>query len=310
MIAVFCAVLFAGLALSVLYHQRADQRQRDRVASYRLSGTESLGPQDGGAARREPARALSWPTNPVIRWANELIGQAGLDFSPVFLLVAQVILFAGGTTFAARWLHRAVAAGIGLVAAYLPVFFLRTEGRRRLKTMAHQMPYVLDMLKSALEAGHTLLRGLQMASANNPEPLASELRFIIDQVRVGVTLPLAIEAMYRRVPVEELGFLSSAVSVQADSGSSLAEILDHVSQSIRYRQRLDDQIRTLTSQSRSSAMIVSALPAVVLGVFSLLRADYVRVLFTNPLGVKLLEAAIVLDFLAFVIMRRIAQVDF
>jgi tight adherence protein B len=149
-----------------------------------------------------------------------------------------------------------------------------------------------------------------MASANNPEPLASELRFIIDQVRVGVTLPLAIEAMYRRVPVEELGFLASAVSVQADSGSSLAEILEHVSQSIRYRQRLDDQIRTLTSQSRSSAMIVSALPAVVLGVFSLLRADYVRVLFTNPLGVKLLEAAIVLDFLAFVIMRRIAQVDF
>ena len=310
LIIVFSAVLFAGLALSLYYNQHATERRRAQVASYRLSGSQFLELPDGAPARRDPPRASSWPTNPVIRWADNLIGQAGLNFPPRALIVAQVSLFAGGGALAARWLHGPVAIGIGLAAAFAPPLILRAKGRRRLKALAHQLPYVLDMLKSSLEAGHTLLRGLQMASANNPEPLASELRFIIDQVRVGVTLPLAIEAMYRRVPIEELGFLASAVTLQAESGTSLAEILQHVSQSIRYRQRLDDQIRTLTSQARSSAMIVSALPAVVLGIFSLLRSDYVRILFTNPLGIKLLEAAIVLDVVAFVIMRRIAQVDF
>jgi tight adherence protein B len=140
--------------------------------------------------------------------------------------------------------------------------------------------------------------------------LASELRFIFDQVRVGLTLSLAIEGMYRRVPVEELGFLAAAVSVQAESGSSLAEILQHVAQSIRYRQRLEDQIRTLTSQSRTSAIIVSGLPVAVLAVFSLLRPEYAMILFTNPVGVKLLETATVLDLLGFAAMRRIARVDY
>src|SRR5947209_4647427 len=107
MIAVFCMVLFAGLALSLFYQYRASQLQRARVATYRLIGAESMALRDGAAARRELPRASSWPTNPMIRWANELIGQAGLDFSPLALLAAQVILFAGGTTVAARSLQGA-----------------------------------------------------------------------------------------------------------------------------------------------------------------------------------------------------------
>src|SRR5579859_3838191 len=129
---VFSAVLLAGLALSLYYQQHTNQRQRAEMASYRLLGSELPELPDGATARREPPRAPSWPTNPMIRWASDLIGQAGLDFPPLALLVAQVILFVGGTTLAARWLHGAVAAGIGLAAAFAPVLLLKTIGRRRL----------------------------------------------------------------------------------------------------------------------------------------------------------------------------------
>jgi tight adherence protein B len=202
------------------------------------------------------------------------------------------------------------ALGCGAALALVPFLYLRVKRNRRLKTMGHQLPYVLDMLRSALQAGHNLLRGLQMASSNSPDPLATELRMIVDHVRVGMRLPIAFELMYRRVPVEELSFLAAAVSVQEETGSSLGEILERVSQSIRNRQRLRDQIQTVTAQSRLSSIIVAALPAVILGAFYLLRPDYVEVLFTNPTGNRLLEGAVVLDVIAFLIMQRIARVDF
>jgi len=179
-----------------------------------------------------------------------------------------------------------------------------------MQALAEQLPYVLDLLKSALESGHSLLRGLQMAARNAPEPIASELRIVVEQVRVGMTLPMALAGMYRRVPMEELAFLVSSVTVQSEIGSSLAEILEHVSQSVRNRQRLRDQIRALTAQSRARAMIVTVLPFIVLAGLSLLRPDYARPLFTNPIGVRLLQTAIVLDVTAFLVMRRLTRVDY
>jgi tight adherence protein B len=69
-------------------------------------------------------------------------------------------------------------------------------------------------------------------------------------------------------------------------------------------------MRTLTAQSRACATIVSALPLVVLGIFTLIRPEYARPLFYHPLGIRMLEMAILLDVTALIIMRRIARVEY
>ena len=125
-----------------------------------------------------------------------------------------------------------------------------------------------------------------------------------------MTLPLALEAMYRRAPVEELGFLVAAVRVQTDVGSSLAEVFQHVAEGMRNRQRAEHQLRALTAQSRASAIIVTLLPFIVLLAFSLINPDYTRPLFHNEYGQKMLETAVVLDIVAFFVMRRIARVNY
>ncbi|HXR25403.1 MAG TPA: type II secretion system F family protein [Candidatus Binataceae bacterium] len=307
---IFFAVLFIVLAISLWANRNAEHVQRQRVAGVRLEGSFGAVLEGTPGARREPTRDTAGPWHPVLRWAGELLAQAGLDFAPETLLVSLVALALAGPALASIWLQTDTAIIAGLSLPFVPLFWLRRRRSQRLKTLAHQIPYLLDTLKAALEAGHTLLRGLQMAAQNNPEPLATELRVIVDQVRVGVNLPMALESMYRRVPIDDLGFLADAVSVQEETGSSLAQILKHVAQSIRNRQRLADQIRVLTSQSRMSAMIVAALPGVILGAFSLMRSDYTDILFHDPLGNRMLEAACIMDVLAFFIMREIARVDY
>lgn len=310
LVSTFFTVLLVGLAVSLWANRHAAQLQRQRVAASRLEGSSGAASARAPDTRRELPRAGGAPWHPVLRWADDAAAQAGLDLAPETLLVSLVVLALAGPALAAIWLPANAAVALGLSLPLLAVLWLRGRRRQRLATLARQLPYLLDTLKAGLEAGHTMLRGLQMAAQNSPEPLAAELRVVVDRVRVGMTLPLALETMYRRVPIPDLSFLVDAISVQEETGSSLAQILQHVAESIRNRQRLDDQIRVLTSQSRMSAMIVSALPAVVLGVFSLIRGDYTQILFHDPMGKRMLETAIALDVTAFFIMREIAQVDY
>jgi tight adherence protein B len=298
------ALLYASTHTAELDKDRALLRRLGhvRIRSTGINGAET--------DETRPVTPFDWKQVFVMRPLDDAIAQAGLEISPPLLLLIMSILFGTAFLIVGRRFHLAIGLGCSVMIGIAPLFYLRFRGVRRLRTFGQQLPYVLDLMKSGLESGHTLLRSLQMTTRNLPEPIAGELRRVVDQVQVGMTLQQALDNMYRRVPGEDLGFLVAAIRIQATIGSSLAQILEHVSQSVRNRQRLDQQIRTLTAQSRASAIIVTLLPAVVLGAFTLVRPDYAQTLFYDPLGIKLLQTAIVLDVLALIAMQRIARIEY
>lgn len=261
-------------------------------------------------AQAETAPAPSASPNFIGRGLGEMIDQAGVTLSPDLLAGMSIGLFLFGLVISINYFHALAALAFAVALGAVPIFYLRFLRKGRLKLFAQQLPYVLDLLRSALEAGHTLLRALELAAENSPEPMATELRRVVEQVRVGIPLPGALENIYRRIPEEELGFLAIAVRIQAQVGSSLAEILHHVAAGVRTRQRLQQQMRMLTAQSRTSAWIVTLLPFVVLATFAFIRPGYAAPLFRDPTGIKLLEIAIVLDLMAFLAMRRIARIEY
>jgi len=307
---VFFFVLFLSLAIFSNASARNQEYKRQQAARERLVAPVYLNaPAAPLAPVAAPRTVYAGPIRP-IRYLDQMIGQAGLEFSPATVVAAMVALLVAGMTLASLWFGYLISTVVGLALAYVPLFVLNYLRARRLRMFSQQLPYVLDLLKSSLESGHSLIRALQMAAQNLAEPTASELQKVVEQVRVGMSLAIALEGMYRRVPVDELGFLAAATHVQSDIGSSLAEILEHVSQSIRTRQRLDAQVHTLTAQARASALIVALLPLVILGAFTLLKPDYARPLFVDPLGIRLLEAALAANAIAFIAMRHIARVDY
>ena len=66
----------------------------------------------------------------------------------------------------------------------------------------------------------------------------------------------------------------------------------------------------MTAQSRMSGLVVGLLPAIVLGIFSLVQPGYAGVLFHDPSGIMALKLAIGLDLMAFFTIRRILKVDY
>lgn len=247
----------------------------------------------------------------VLRTLEENMWQAGLYMRVSEMLLIILLMFGAGVFLGqAIWHDLLFASATGLGFAFLPVLYIRFRRMRRLRGFVQQLPFALDLMKSSLEAGHSLNRGLQVVVQEFGDPLGSEFRTVLEQTRIGLPLPRALEDMLKRVPEDDLRLLVVAVKVQTEVGSSLAAIIGRLSEIVRTRQRLRLQVRALTAQSRMGGMIVGLLPAIVLGAFSLIQPNYALALFTDPTGIKILKFAIILDVLAFITIRRLLKLKY
>ncbi len=309
LVTLVCFVLLISPTVVYCTIRRRHRIAQERELERRL-GNSPASPRTQAAWRSpkdEMTRVLARLST--VPWVGGYLSET-MRQATVPLMLAIPALLVAGIFISGHWLGVPGALLCGVAAATVPVLYARRRRAQRLKLLGEQLPYLIDLLKSALESGHTMLRALQMAGQNLPEPVSSELRLIVEQVQLGMTLPIALEAMYQRAPVEELGFLVSAVRVQTDVGNSLAEVFQHVAEGMRNRQRAEHQLRALTAQSRASAVIVTLLPFIVLAAFSLINPDYSRPLFHNQYGQKMLETALVLDIIAYFVMRKIARVNY
>jgi tight adherence protein B len=254
--------------------------------------------------------AILWKLN-LLRKLEENMWQAGIYMRVSEMMLIIVLMFCAGLFLGqALWHDLLFGAAFGVAFGFLPIVYIRFRRLRRMKAFIQQLPFALDLIKSSLEAGHSLNRGLQVVVQEFSDPLGSEFRTVLEQTRIGLPLPRALEDMLKRVPEDDLRLMVVAVKVQNDVGSSLASIIGRLSDIVRTRQRLRLQIRALTAQSRMGGMIVGSLPIVVLGAFSLVQPGYAQVLFSDPTGLKILKTAIVLDGLAFITIRRLLKLKY
>ncbi|HTW86647.1 MAG TPA: type II secretion system F family protein [Candidatus Binataceae bacterium] len=247
----------------------------------------------------------------VLRSLEDSLWQAGIYMRLSDVLLIMVLLCGAGLA-AGQVLSDVplISLGLGVALGALPVVYIRFRRRRRMKAFAEQLPYALDLLKSSLEAGHSLMRGMQVVVQEFGDPLGTEFRTVLEQTRIGLPLPRALEDLLTRVPVDDLRLLVVAVKVQTEVGSSLAHIIERLSEIVRTRQRLNQQILALTAQSRLSGTIVGLLPVVMLAAFSVLQPSYTYTLFHDPTGIEIVKIALGLDLAAFIIIRRLLRPTF
>ncbi len=247
----------------------------------------------------------------LLRKLEEAMWQAGMYMRVGDMLLIIVLMFGAGLFIGNLIFHDIlVALGVGLGTGLLPLLYISFMKKRRLKAFANQLPFALDLIKSSLEAGHSLQRALQVLVSEFADPLGSEFRTVLEQNRIGLPLPRALEDMLKRVPEDDLRLMVVAVRVQSEVGSSLAQIVGRLSEIVRIRQRLRMQIRALTAQSRFGGLVVGCLPVVVLFLFSLIQPSYTDQLFHDPTGQKILKFAVGSDILALITIRRLLRVNY
>jgi tight adherence protein B len=198
---------------------------------------------------------------------------------------------------------------IGLLLGAAPLVFVLHKRTQRFNKFEQGLPETLDLMVSALRAGHSLVSALDLAASESPDPIGTELRICFDEQNYGLELKTAMSNLAARVPLQDLKIVITAILIQKESGGNLAEVFDKAAYVIRERFRLKRQVRVHTAQGRLTGWILSFLP-VVLGIaLYLINPHSMSLLWTRAIGIKLLYLSAGMTVVGALIIRKIVRMD-
>lgn len=220
--------------------------------------------------------------------------QAGLTISVkqfwLFSILLGIALAVAMLIFGKGPFVIAMSAIIGVFG--LPRFILSKLIKRRQKQFLAELADALEAMTRLLRAGMPVSEAIKMVGREFTGPIGDEMGRIFDQQKIGVSLPDAVQDCARRMPLPEVQMFSTAVTIQAQTGSSLSDILEGLAKVIRARFRLRRKVQALSSEAKSSAMIIGALPIFVALAMYFINPEYIGVLFTDKTGKFLLCGAV------------------
>ena len=204
------------------------------------------------------------------------------------------------------WVSTIAAIAVAAVP-YLVVLIVES---RRVRQFEEQFPQAIDLIASSLRAGHAFTTGVMMVADEVQDPLGAEFRLLYDHQNYGMPFPDALKAFARRVPVLDARFFVTAVLTQREAGGNLAEVLDNLSSVIRERSRVKRQVRVASAHGRITGWILSAMPPILAGVMTIVAPEHMRSFVNDPLGVRMIIAALFLQVIGTLAIRRIVNVEF
>jgi tight adherence protein B len=191
-------------------------------------------------------------------------------------------------------------------------FIARELTRRKLKSVrddfADQLPDNLQVLASALRAGHSFVGALSVVAADAPEPAQREFRRVVADDQLGVPIDESLRDVARRMESTELEQVGLLAELQRESGGNMAEVLDTVVETIRDRFDLRRLIKTLTAQGRMARWILTLLPVFLALAISLFNPSYMRPLFTTGAGQALVALAVAMLIAGSLLIKRIVNI--
>ena len=242
------------------------------------------------------------------RVARRLAG-AGLEIT-----VSEWLLLRGGLALVPAALGMALGGPVllvlGLLAgAVLPELWLRRKHAKRLEAFGAQLGETLSLMAGGLSAGLSVAQSIDTVVREGQEPMAGELRRALSEHRLGVGVEEALDSVAERMGSDDFAWVVMAVRIQREVGGNLAELLTTVSETLREREFLRRQVRTLSSEGRLSAWILGCLPVGMFVFLLLTRGEFVRPLYTTGVGLVLLAIAGMLLALGSFTMSRMVKVE-
>ena len=200
---------------------------------------------------------------------------------------------------------------VSLLAFGVPVAARSALERRvaqQRKLFTDQLPDNLQVMASAMRAGHSFSGALSVVVADAPEPTRTEMARVVADERLGVPMDAALAEVVRRMDSKDLEQVALVATLQRETGGNTAEVLERVTETIRERLALRRMVQTLTAQGRMSRWVLTALPVGLLLVISIVNPAYISPLFNTPTGKLLLVVAAVMVAAGSMVIKKIVDI--
>ena len=241
---------------------------------------------------------------------GRLISQSGVQTTPGTIVLASLasafLTFLVMSIFVRMPFVAPVAAVAGLG---LPVIWLMRKRSTRVAKFEEMFPDALDLMARAIRAGHAFQTALGMVADELTAPVGPEFKKTFEQQNFGLPLREALNGLADRIPLLDVRFFVTAVTIQRESGGNLSEILENLAHVVRERFKIRRQVRTHTAHGRFTGYVLLALPAALAVMLSRIAPDQMQLLFNEPMGRVMLAGAIVMQTIGYFWIRHIIKIE-
>ena len=305
------------LALAVFTIRSLWSLRSNKALVARLGEFVTLPAEEQAAERRKEVDTLLAAATEAkqrkrkVRWLegfSEDVDVAQINHAP-----SKMLWLAGIAGFVVAVLGAVLLGPVWFFLGVVPVIALNTwvrgKARKIRNDFAEQLPENLDVLASALRAGHSLANAMGVVADEAPEPSKREFRRVVTDEQLGIPLDEALEVTAKRMQSTDMDQVAVLALVQREAGGNTAEVLDQVTINIRARMDIRRLVKVLTTQGKFSSWVVAGVPVGVALFLLVTDPDYLDPLFHQLIGQVAGIAAIFMAVAGFYIIRRIVAIE-
>lgn len=198
------------------------------------------------------------------------------------------------------------AIGILMIFIYLGLNFL--EKRRRKKILV-QLSAAVEIILRGIKAGSSVEKTFQIVARELDSPLEEEFNQITKELEFGVSFEKVMHRVAARINIPEFYFFTAALVIQRKSGGSLSEVLENIITTLNKIHEIRLKIKIYSSEAKTSGYVLACLPAVIWVILMRTKPEHIDFFYTDPLGEKIFYVAIGLFLGAFVMIKRLINLD-
>lgn len=240
----------------------------------------------------------------------EQLRRAGLSIKP-----EEYILY--------QWISTALCGGIlmlitenflflivGLISGYvLPKWWIKKKESERIDKFNDGLDDMISTMIGSLRAGFSFTQAFKTVAEESESPMKDEIETMLREMQYGTNVEDALLHLKERMPSDDLDLVIQSILIQRQVGGNLAVVLETIVQTIRDRNKIQRQIRTLTAQGRLSGIVIGFLPIVLGFVLYLIEPTYIGTLFTHPIGIFMVIGAAISGGIGLVLIRKVTTIE-
>lgn len=300
LIGLFLALGLGGVVYAFADTSGASKKRMQAVSRQQGASLGVRGAADSNQQRRRNVQALlkdlekqqeEQKARPSLRRRLE---QAGLSIEPrTFWVISGGAAVASGVVCLLTGRSLLVIVLVALfVGLGLPRWVVSFMIGRRIKAFTKEFANAIDIIVRSVKSGLPTNEALKIVAREIPAPVGPEFQTLCEGLKVGVTLEQGLKRMYESMPTAEVSFFGIVMTIQQKSGGNLSEALGNLANVLRDRKRLQGKIKAMSSEAKSSAMIIGSLPPVVMGLVYMSTPTYIAALFTERMGNLMLAGCV------------------
>jgi len=212
--------------------------------------------------------------------------------------------------FALLGLSSITIFAVGIIGFSAPILLLQRARKKRQEKFTKQLGEALVIMGNAVKGGFSFRQAMESVAGDMQPPISLEFGRAIREIHYGVSQEEALQHLTERMKNRDLDLLVSAVLTSAQVGGNLSEILEIIAATIKDRIRIKQEVHVLTAAGRFSAIIIGLLPVFLFLATMIINPDYVEFFLKTGVGRIMLVVSAVLEFIGFIFIRKIADIEY